>query len=284
MTSRFRCTAALLDADVDITQAASARVCDYFLGDAHNFTVDRRVAGRMVAAVPDVAKIAWANRAFLDRAVRHVVQAGVTQILDLGCGLLTRSSVHGLLQDMAPQTRVVHVDRDPVAVAFGAHQVRLTNRADQAGVLCADIAYPWMVLSSEPFERLLDLGRPVAIIATNVLHHLPDQADPAAVLAEYRDAAVAGSYLVLSHLTADGRAADMAALVGIAASADIDMTPRSRTQVRRLFSGFRLVRPGLVWAPTWRPDENVDARPSHSCLIAGVGQVPHSKAAPKGAR
>jgi len=265
--------------DIDLDQAAPARVYDHFLGGAHTFAADRALADRLTAAVPDVARMAWATRAFLHRAVCFLVEIGIEQFLDLGCGLLTFGSVHDILQQAAPQARVVHVDLDAVTVAYASHAIRTTDRTDRAAALCADVRYPEAILNDRDVQRLLDFHQPIAILATAVLHYLSDDDKPSAVLTEYRDATVAGSYLALGHLTADSRPADVTSLVGIAARFGIPITPRTRSQIHQMLAGFDLVDPGLVWAPEWRPDRTGDADinntgepdPGRSCVLAGIG-------------
>jgi S-adenosyl methyltransferase len=277
---RAECTPSVVD--IDISQAAPARVYDHFLGGLHTFAADRDLAGQLSAAVPDVARMAWANRAFLHRAMCFLVETGIEQFLDLGCGLLTVGSVHDLLHQAAPQARVVHVDLDPITVAYASQAILTAGRAERAAAVCADVRYPWAILSHRDVQRQLDFHQPIGVLAAAVLHYLSDEDKPFAVLAEYRDATVAGSYLAVSHVTADSRPADVASLVGVAARFGIPVTPRSRGQIRQMLAGFDPVDPGLVWAPEWRPDRTGDADidntsepdPSRSCVLAGIGRKP----------
>jgi SAM-dependent methyltransferase len=235
-----------------LDRAAPARVCEALLGGHATTGADRAVADTLTAAVPDAAAaLAWAGRAFLTRAVRHLLALGVGQFLDLGCGLPTTASLHHLLTTEAPHAACVHVDIDPIAAEYTAHTIGGSHRAGPAAALCADLSQPDRVLGHPHVHRLLDLQQPAAIIATGVLHHLPD---PGPVLAAYRDATVTGSALVLTHLCGDARPADTAHLTEVYRSAGIGVTPRSRTAVTRLLHSYTPTPPGVCWAPSWRPE------------------------------
>src|SRR6185369_3491032 len=103
--------------DIDLDRPSIARVYDFFLGGSHNFAVDRAMAEQLLTLAPDVAEIMRANRAFLRRAVRFMVNEGITQFLDIGSGIPTVGNVHEVAQAADPDARVVYVDIDPVAYA-----------------------------------------------------------------------------------------------------------------------------------------------------------------------
>src|SRR5690348_16020297 len=65
----------------------SARIYDYLLGGKDNFAPDRAVGDALMREVPALPTMVRAQRAFLARAVRHLVlDAGVRQFLDIGTG------------------------------------------------------------------------------------------------------------------------------------------------------------------------------------------------------
>ncbi|MEU7761419.1 SAM-dependent methyltransferase [Micromonospora aurantiaca (nom. illeg.)] len=244
---------------MDLTPAldtpSPARVYDYFLGGSHNFAADRALAARMEQAMPDIGHIMRANRAFLRRAVRALVDAGIRQFLDLGSGIPTVGNVHEVAGQAAPDTVVAYVDIDPVAYN---HSRRLLADDPRAVVLHADLTRPDAVLDDPTLHDVLDLDRPVAVLLAGVLHQLTT--DPAPIIARYRDRLAPGSYLALSHASSDERS-DALALrdtynQGYANTAR--MTLRSRSEIERLFTGYTLIPPGLVQLPEWRPDWPVD--------------------------
>jgi SAM-dependent methyltransferase len=246
---------------------------DFYLGGAHNFPADREAAGKVIAAYPDAPKVAGANRAFLRRAVRFMLASGVRQFLDLGSGIPTVGNVHEVVEATEHQASVVYVDIDPVAVAHS--ESILGDRVD-VGVLRADIRRPVDVLTAPTATRLLDFSQPIGLLAVAVLHFVGPDDDPHALLAQFRDALPSGSYLALSHGTAEGRPEAAAGYSAIYRNTRDPLTPRPRAQIADLFTGWDLVQPGLVWLSQWRPDwpDDVDADPSIAQMLCGVGRKP----------
>jgi hypothetical protein len=260
-----------LSDEFDLNRPNAARVYDYLLGGSHNLAADRKLAAQIVAAVPDAALVAQANRAFLRRAVLYCVEAGIRQFLDLGAGIPTVGNVHEVAQRAVPQSRVVYVDVEPVAVA---HSRAILAGNDRVAVLQADVREPDRILGDPGLQGLLDLGRPVAVLMVAVLPFVSDADDPSRIVARFRDAVVPGSYLILSHGTADTRPEEVAKLSERYRSTSTPVTMRSRRQVEQFFTGFDLVDPGLVFVQQWRPDwlGEVDDRPEWSSVYGGVGR------------
>jgi SAM-dependent methyltransferase len=259
-------------ADVDLTRPNAARVYDYYLGGSHNFAIDRQMAQQAIDLWPDVPMIVRANRAFLRRAVRQLIRAGVRQFLDLGSGIPTVGAVHELAQADDPQARVVYVDVDPVAVQ---HARAILAGNPHTGVIRADLRHPDLVLAHRHLHRLLDLDQPVAVLMVAVLHFVPDADGPARVVAAYRDALAAGSYLVVSHATADGQRPDRAAEHRrLYARTATPMTMRSHAQIAHLLHGWDLLDPGLVRLPLWHPDPD-DKIPPNPDAFAGYAALGH---------
>jgi hypothetical protein len=260
-------------AGVDVDRPSAARVYDFYLGGFHNFAADREMGRQAVQMWPELPSIMQANRGFLRRAVEFLAGAGIRQFLDLGSGIPTVGNVHEVAQRAAPEARVVYVDNDPVAVEHS----RLILAGDrQTAVVQADLRDPVSVLTDPAVRGLLDLDRPVAVLMVAVLHFVSDEADPGGLVAQFRDATAAGSYLALSHASPGeqaGRAADHRGLYQRTAT---PMTMRSREQVVRLFDGYELVEPGVVYLPEWRPDPDDPPveRPERFPGLAGVGRKP----------
>jgi hypothetical protein len=233
-----------------------AGVYDGLMGGYHQFAADREMQGRLLAALPDAAYWAWANRGFVERATRFVLAAGVRQILDIGSGLpATVGSVHETAHEVAPDTRVVYVDIDPIVVA---------NVPENTSVIAVlgDVRDPNAILGHPHVTEVLDFSQPVAILLASVLHFVADWADPPGILAQFLDATVTGSYLIISH------ASPMADLTpeqeeAIAAYCELTapLTLRSREQVIRLFDGWRLVDPGVCGVAFWHPDREATLKP-----------------------
>jgi hypothetical protein len=260
--------------EVDTTVPSMARAYDYLLGGAHNFAVDRMVADQAEKMMPGAAKIARLNRAFLNRAVRYLLDNGVRQFLDVGSGIPTVGNVHEVAQQINPGARVVYVDKDPIAVA---HSELMLGANDNAEVLRADMRDPDSILGSSEVRRLLDFDEPIALLMVMMVHWVPDSDDPWNLIARYRDALPTGSYLALSHVTADQRQdqiSDAKDMIQESRSAD-QLTPRSHDQVVRLFDGFDLVEPGVVGCGLWHPSGPGDIADNHELnahVYAGVGK------------
>ena len=258
--------------EFDPDQPNPARVYDYFLGGSHNLAADREAAARILAALPDAALMNQANRAFLRRAVLYCVEAGIRQFLDLGSGIPTVGNVHEVAQRAAPDSRIVYVDIEPVAVA---HSRAILVGNSRVAVLQADVRDPDRILGDPVLRGLLDLARPVAVLMVAVLPFVNDAADPWRIVARYRDAVGSGSYLAISHGTTEGRP-ELAEVQDAYRGTTTQITLRSRDQVARFFTGFELVDPGVVFVQQWRPDwlGEVEGHPEWSSIYCGVGRKP----------
>ena len=262
--------AAWVPKDVNVDLPSAARVYDYLLGGAHNFAADRAVGERVLQVLPDGRQVAISNRSFLRRAVRHLVELGITQFLDLGSGIPTSGNVHEIAQRADPSARVLYVDYDEVAVAHS--ELLLAGNAG-ATVLAADLTRPEAILDAPITREFLDFSRPIGLLMVAVFHFVPDTLDPAGIVAAYRDALPAGSYLALSHLTADHQPEAMAGVVEAMRNSRDPMYFRTYDDVAPMFAGLELIEPGLVSAPTWRPDAGV-REPGPEGVYAGVGRKP----------
>lgn len=241
-------------ADVDLSKPNAARVYDYVLGGANNFEADREFAKQVLAVLPDAQALAQENRGFLRRTVTFLVQQGVRQFIDLGSGIPTVGNTHEVVQRIDPGARVVYVDNEPVAVA---HSELILQDNENADILRADIRDVDAILRNDVTRKLVDFDEPVAILAYAVLHFMSDEEDPYALVAAYREATVPGSYLAVSHGTSDGRpeVADVFAEYRRRVSLVAD---RDKADLARLFDGYELVSPGVVFARDWQPEVELD--------------------------
>ncbi|SES11023.1 S-adenosyl methyltransferase [Lentzea xinjiangensis] len=260
---------------VDTSVPSPARVYDYWLGGGHNFASNRALGERILRIMPGVRDAARLNRSFLRRAALFMVERGVRQFLDIGSGIPTVGNLHEVVQAEAPGCRVVYVDRDAVAVAH--RELLLAGNRDTA-VVQADLRDLDAIFAG-PAGGLLDLDRPVGLFMLLVLHFVPDGWDPAAIVAGYRDRLAPGSYLAVSHTSAEAKPAGMAEAVRAYndSSAGNQAFPRTRDEVLAFFDGFDLVEPGLVGCPSWRPDDAGDfaANPEiNEVPFAGVAVKP----------
>lgn len=253
--------------NVDLPSAA--RVYDYLLGGGHNFAGDRALADKLMRVLParDMARL---NRSYLRRAVLFLVNSGIRQFLDLGSGIPTVGNVHEIAQEQHPDSRVVYVDYEPVAVA---HSEMILDGNENATVIQADMRKPDAILNAREAKRLINFDEPLGLLMVGVVQFIPDSDDPWAMVARYRDILAPGSYFALSAFTSDNAPAGMASAVEVFRNSQDPIHPRTREEIVRMFDGFELVEPGIVYTPEWRPErlEDVGANAERSNLYAGVG-------------
>jgi SAM-dependent methyltransferase len=234
---------------VDSSRPSVARMYDYYLGGKDNFAVDRSAAEAMMASVPESVQMVATNRAFLVRAVRHLAaEAGIRQFLDIGSGLPTRQNVHEVARAAAPDSRVVYVDHDPLAVAHGQALLAVDRTTRY---IHGDLREPRKILDDPQVRALIDFAEPVAVLVVATLHFIGDQDDPIGILAQLRERMVPGSYLVISHILDDPRPHEIGRILNAAGAPR--WYPRTPEQILPFFEGFDLIGPGLELLPRWRP-------------------------------
>jgi len=255
---------------VNVDVPSSARIYDYLLGGGHNFEADRETAEALIRVLP-VRDMARRNRAYLRRVVLELAGLGVRQFLDLGSGIPTVGNVHEVAHEVDPEAKIVYVDFEPVAITHA--ELMLADEPNVTALL-ADLCEPEKVLQQA--SALLDFSQPIGLLVVGVLQFIPDANEPWDVLARYVDALPSGSYLALSHFTADSMPAAMAAGKEIFAKTAEPITPRTKAQVTDMLKGLEIVEPGIVFTPEWRPEtpEDVGADPSKANLYAAVGRKP----------
>jgi O-methyltransferase involved in polyketide biosynthesis len=245
---------------------------DWVLGGAANFEADRRAGERALEFNPQGRLQAQANRAFLRRVVRHLAHAGIDQFVDLGSGVPTVDHVHQVAQRVNPDARVVYVDSDPVASAYGAS---LLARDDIHGAVMvrADLRDIDRIRHDPGTQALIDWTQPVAILMVAVLHFLMDDTEVSDVIAAYRAHTVPGSRLAISHMTGDDP--HLRDLQRLYQHTTMPFRTRTPDQITALFSGYQLLAPGVTVVSDWHPDPGPDPnRPTHDAFAGAVGQRP----------
>jgi hypothetical protein len=250
-------------------KVSAARVYDYLLGGKDNFEPDRAVAEQMLQVSPFAREVARGNRAFLVRAVRHLVRdCGIRQIIDLGTGLPTSPSVHEIAREYAADVRVVYVDNDPVVAA---HNSAVLGTESNIVTLLRDLREPDTVLNDPAVRALIDFEQPVGLLFVAVLHFVAIDHAPA-LLARYRDAIAPGSGIAISALCRDVSEPEALQLAeGLYKASASPLVPRTTAQVEQLFDGFRLpVPPAPVFEWGLGPD---DPSPASDIPTSGLGGV-----------
>lgn len=267
------CAASDLDLKpFDVSVPNVARMYDYLLGGKDNFHSDRDAVEKLKKILPDAELACHQNRRFLERVVHFLVDGcGIRQIIDIGAGLPTRRNVHQIAQEAAPGTRVVYVDYDAVVVR---HAEALLAENGRVAVVQSDLRTPRELLMHHNVRRMIDFAQPVAILVLATLHFIADDEHPREIVRLLRTTMAPGSYLALSHITADGVGPDASrAARGIYANASAPAIPRPRDQILRFFDDMELLPPGLVNIDAWPMTVVQHPRePSRLLMYGGVAR------------
>jgi len=249
-----------------------ARVYDYLLGGKDNFAVDREAAEQAMRINPDIVPTARANRAFGARTTGFLVgQAGLRQFLDIGAGMPANNNIHAVAQSIAPESRIVYVDHDPIVLT---HARALLSSVPEGvtDYIEADLREPGKILAEA--AQTLDFNRPVAIMLTAILHLIPDRDDPYDLVSQLVNAVAPGSYVVISHAASD---IDTGAMISMANRLNELMAqqavPRTHREVAAFFAGLELLEPGLVRIPEWRPASVIESA-VRAQMWGAVGRKP----------
>ena len=250
--------------ELDTSVPHIARVYDYWLGGKDNFAVDREAAEQVIAAYPGILRDVRAQRAFLSNAVSYLAGvAGIRQFLDIGTGIPTANNTHEVAQAVEPGCRVVYVDNDPMVLTHA--RALLVGVTAPTAYVDADLRDTGKVLAEA--AQLLDFSKPVAVMLISVLHLIPDEDDPHAIVTRLMDAVPSGSWLALSHPARDVHTQQVTeAASRFNQLARAKATLRTRAEILRFFDGLELLEPGLVQVHQWRPGL---AAPGHRQEAAG---------------
>ena len=259
--------------EFDTSVAHQARMYDYLLGGKDNYAADRAQTEAALKVYPEWAFTARANRAFLGRAVRYLAaDAGIRQFLDIGTGIPTAGNTHQVAQAIAPESRVVYVDYDPVVLAH-ARALLTSSDAGATEYIDSDLRDTSTIL--EQAGRLLDFTKPVAVTLVAILHAIPDADDPRAIVARLMDAVPSGSYLAISHLGLEFLPPETLRQMQDLSRGNIqqEFAYRSQDEVSLFFAGLDLVEPGIVPLQDWRPEPGA-ASTGKSAMWCAVGRKP----------
>src|SRR6266516_869676 len=254
---------------LDTSRPHPARMYDYFLGGKDNFPADREAGDEVLTAWPEVREGVRENRAYLRRVVSFLArEAGIRQFLDIGTGIPTQGNVHEVAQAVVPDARVVYVDNDPIV---HVHANALLA-GETTSIILADLREPETILDHPEVRRVIDSGAPFAVLLLAILHFVSDDADPARIVAAFRKALRPGSFLAISHVTADFSPETTERAARVYDRAAARLIPRGGAEIGRFFDGLDLVEPGLVPIQRWRPR----GQPAQlrGGMYGGVGRKP----------
>ncbi|WP_306214621.1 SAM-dependent methyltransferase [Actinoplanes sp. RD1] len=258
----------------DTGVAHPARRYNYWLGGKDNFAADRESGDLLAKSYPAARIAARANRAFLQRAVGYLAgEAGIRQFLDIGTGLPTADNTHEVAQRIAPDSRVVYVDNDPMVMAH-ARALLTSTSAGETRYLEEDLRHPEKILAA---AEILDLSRPVGLVLVAVVHFLPAQDEARQIVHTLLDALPSGSHLVMSCATTDFLTPELKANWDESLrTGRSDVYPRTRTEFDEFLTGLDVIDPGIVAVSQWRPDPAATehATPVEASIFGAVARKP----------
>jgi hypothetical protein len=258
---------------IDTTVAHTARIWNYWLGGKDNYEVDRAVGEQIRQLHPMIGEYARADRLFLGRAVRYLAEdEGIRQFLDIGTGLPTVDNTHEVAQAVAPESRVVYVDNDPLVLAHA--RALLTSTPEGAtAYIDADLRDTGRILTEA--ARTLDFSKPIALTMLGVVIFIGDDEDPYGMVRRFADALPSGSYLVLSHTVTRPDMPDVDAAVAFwNEHGTPKLTQRTQEQIGQFFDGLELLEPGVVSCSRWRPEATQGGEPAEVAMFGGVARKP----------
>lgn len=255
---------------IDTSVPHSARVWNCLLGGKDHYPVDRALAEQINDSWPGLGHIARTSRHFLGRAVGHLAaEAGVRQFLDVGTGLPTVDNTHELAQRIAPESKVVYVDNDPLVLVH-AHALLTSTPEGTTDYIEADMRETGRILTAA--ARTLDLSRPVALIMMGVLGHIPDYDEALSIVRRLVGGLPSGSHL-LAYDGTDTSPEAVTAQDDYNASGTAPYFVRGPEQITRFFDGLDILDPGVTMVTRWRP-ENSPFPPAYVDAYGGVGRKP----------
>jgi hypothetical protein len=259
---------------IDTKTASGARAYDYMLGGTDNYAVDRIATEQTEAMLPGTKAMARNNRRFLERVVRYLASdCGIRQFIDNGSGLPTQNNVHQIAQAIAPESRVVYIDSDPVVLR---HQKvsALAENANTAFIL-DDARNVDEIMNHPETTRLLNLNEPAAALYMTFLHFIPDKDDPQGMVRQMMNRLASGSYLIVSHVVSDDpEVRQTMTEFALTATRGNFGRIRRRQEVREFFEGLELAEPGLVDITAWRPDGREEEQSQQWIEFGGVARKP----------
>jgi len=230
----------------------SARIWNYWMGGKDNYPVDREAGDAGAAVYPGIVTSAKQSRQFLIRVVRFLAgEAGIRQFLDIGTGLPTMQNTHEVAQQVAPESRIVYVDNDPLVLAHARALLVNTTPEGVTSYVDADFHDPDLIIAEA--RNVLNFTQPVAVMFMGVLGHVADVGEMQSIVARVMAAVPSGSYLAMYDGT-DTNKAFVELCENYAATGGVPYIPRSIEQIGRCFEGLEVVDPGLVLITQWRLD------------------------------
>ena len=256
-------------ADFDPNTPSIARVYDYFVGGKDNFAADRDLGDRLIKALPDLLPSTVENKDFLARAVTWAANQGISQFIDVGCGMPTSPTTGEVARELRPDARVAYIDSDPVVVS---HLLALLAHGNP-GVTVVDGNVRDVPGILARVSESLDLSQPACLIMGALLHFfdVPDAQD---LVASYVAALAPGSFVVLTMGLVLGDRGDEFFRTYMA-DGPTKLYQHDAADFKSFFGPLELVEPGVGDGRTIRPGwADAPVAPERDCtIIVGIARV-----------
>jgi O-methyltransferase involved in polyketide biosynthesis len=240
---------------------------DFYLGGTNHHQIDSKTAATVAKIWPDISAMCKENRRFLTKVVRYMVEQGIAQFIDIGCGYPFQTNTHQIAQLVNPDAKVAYVDMDPGVISCWKHRVDRTTV-----IITGDIRTPHEVFHSLELRQLIDFSKPVGVLMMSVACFLTD-AQITSTSDIIRSTVASGSYLAATHDTSDDKDAVLVQKVQeIYNQTQAPLYFRSQEQVAPIFRGFGLIEPGLTFLDEWLQEEGKTNAHSARWLYGGIGR------------
>ena len=253
----------------------SARVYDYLLGGKDNFAADREAAAHITGVWPNLPTSMRANRNFMTRVAHYLAaRQGIRQFLDIGTGLPTSPNLHEVVQAVAPESRVVYVDNDPIVLVH-ARALLTSSPEGRTTYIDASLRDPDSIIKAPQLAQTLDLSQPVAVCLLAIMHYVVDEQEAHDIIDRLMGPMPSGSALALSTATADSNPEEVGRGIAMYNARGITSKVRTKAEVTALFDGLGLVSPGVPLVHQWHPDdEALSIEDSQVSMYGGVAIKP----------
>jgi hypothetical protein len=255
---------------IDTTFPHSARIWNYWSGGKDNFAIDREVGDKVLAVMPTMRDVATQSNLARARMITYLAsEVSIRQFLDIGTGLPTNNNTHQVAQRVAPESRIVYVDNDPLVLAH-ARALLTSSPQGTTDYIDADMHEPELILLGA--RSALDFDQPIAVMFFGILGHVEDDAEVIRIVTPFVEAIPSGSYLAINDGTDEFETEQRRAATEIINMEGPPYYPRTTKQLLRFFDGFEMVPPGIVSTSLWRPEPGTEPNPV--AALCGLGRKP----------
>ncbi|WP_405146635.1 SAM-dependent methyltransferase [Nocardia salmonicida] len=246
---------------IDPYQPTPARLHSVFLGGKDHYEPDEALAKNLSSST--IRPAITESRRFTRRAVEYLSDHhGVSQFVELGCGLPHDPNIHNFAEQHSDTARTLYVDSDILVAAHG----RATLHEPPRYFTDTDITDTDAIMGD--IAAVMDMTAPLAVCMSGTAEWI---SDAPAVLAALTARFPVGTWLVLTHVTDDFYPDHIQAAAETLRRAGIPYHPRGRDEIAAMLAAYQLLAPGLIAPHQWPPTPGRDGDNGDSEIGAGDG-------------